>query len=60
MDDIKDWMDSNRLKMNTTKTEFIMFGSGKQLQKCTTKVLKVNNDMVPRSEIIKHHCAWLD
>ena len=24
--DIKDWMDSNRLKMNTTKTEFIMFG----------------------------------
>ena len=37
MTDIKDWMDSNRLKMNTTKTEFIMFGLKKQLQKCITK-----------------------
>ena len=27
MNDIKDWMDSNRLKMNAIKTEFIMFGS---------------------------------
>ena len=47
MDDIKDWMDSKRLKMNATKTEFIMFGSKKQLQKCTTEVHKVNDVMVP-------------
>ena len=33
--DIKAWMDSNRLKMNTAKTEFIYFGSKQQLQKCT-------------------------
>ena len=39
MNDIKDWMDSNRLKMNTVKTEFIMFGSKKQLEKCTTRAL---------------------
>ena len=45
MNDIKDGMDSNRLKMNATKTEFIMFGSKKQLQKCTTKTLKVIDDM---------------
>ena len=31
MNDIKDWMGSNRLKMNVTKTEFIMLGSKKQL-----------------------------
>ena len=60
MDDIKDWMDSNRLQMNATKTEFIMFGSKKQLQKCTTEALKVNDDMVPTSEIIKYLGAWLD
>ena len=30
---IKTWMDLNRLKMNTTKTEFIMFGSKQQLKK---------------------------
>ena len=36
-DNIKKWMDYNRLKMNTSKTEFIMFGSRQQLQKCTSK-----------------------
>ena len=60
MTDIKDWMDSNRLKMNTTKTEFIIFGLKKQLQKCTTKTLKVNDNMVPVSNTIKYLGAWLD
>ena len=59
-DDIKDWMDSNRFNMHAMKTEFIMFGSNKQLQKCTTDTLKVNDDMVPTSEIIKYLGAWLD
>ena len=45
--------------MNATKTKFIMFGSRKQLQQCTTEVLKVNNDMVPRSENIKYFGPWL-
>ena len=53
-------MDINRLKMNATKTEFIMFGSKKQLQKCTTETLKVNDDMVPISETIKYLGDWLD
>ena len=28
---INDWMNSNRLKMNASKTEFILFGSRQQL-----------------------------
>ena len=60
MNDIKDWMDSNKLKMNTTKTEFIIFGSKKQLQKCTTETLKVNDYIVPVSNTIKYLGAWLD
>ena len=60
MNDIKDWMDNNRLKMNATEMEFIMFRSKKQLQKCTTDALKVNDDMVPTSHIIKYLGAWLD
>ena len=60
MTDIKDWMNSNGLKMNTTKTEFIMFGSKKQLQKCTTETLKINDNMVPVSNTIKYIGAWLD
>ena len=60
MNDIKNWMGTNRLKMNATKTEFIMFGSKKQLHKCTIEALNVNDDMVPTSEIIKYLDAWLD
>jgi len=33
---INKWMNANKLKMNTTKTEFIMFGSNAQLKKCVT------------------------
>ena len=46
--------------MNATKTEFIMFGSKKQLQRCTTETLKVINDMVPTSDTIKYLGGWLD
>ena len=60
MNGIKDWMHSTRLNMNATKTELIMFGSRKQLQKCTTEALKVNDNMVPTSEIITYLGAWLD
>ena len=60
MNDIKYWMYSNSLNLNATKTEFIMFGSKEQLQKCTTKTLKVNDDMVPTSETFKYLGAWLD
>ena len=34
---VKNWMDHNRLKMNSNKTEFILIGSKQQLQKCYTK-----------------------
>ena len=27
LEDVKVWMDENRLKMNSSKTEFILFGS---------------------------------
>ena len=42
LDDIKAWMDVNRLKMNSSKTEFILFASRWQLQKCMTNSINVN------------------
>jgi hypothetical protein len=60
MIDIKSWMDANRLKMNATKTEFILFGSKSQLKKCVTTSLNVAGDKVERSNIIKYLGAWLD
>ena len=41
---VKHWMYTNRLKMNSTKTEFTMFGRKAHLQKCVTKNLDVPGD----------------
>ena len=38
---INSWMNLNRLQMNTSKTEFMMIGSGKQLSKCVTNNITV-------------------
>ena len=43
---IKDWMESNRLHMNTAKTDFIHFGSKAQLQKSATSSITVNGEKV--------------
>ena len=57
---IKEWMDKNRLKMNSSKTEFIMFGHRAQLNKCIRNELNVNSESVARSNEIKYLGAWLD
>ena len=45
---IKIWMDGNRLKMNDSKTEFIMFGSSKMLTKCITTDININGKRVKK------------
>ena len=50
---INSWMNLNRLQMNTSKTEFEMIGSGKQLSKCVTNNITVCNDTVEKSGIIR-------
>ena len=59
-DDIKTWMDTNRLKMNSSKTEFIVFGYKSQLEKCCVNNIRVNNDDTPRTGVIKYLGAHLD
>ena len=53
-------MDQNRLKMNEAKTKFIMFASKRQLEKCVTTSMDVNNTTVNCGPIIKYLGAWLD
>ena len=60
LDNVKTWMDQYRLKMNNGKTEFIMFASEKQLEKCVTTSTDVNSTAVNCSPIIKYLEAWLD
>ena len=43
---VKDWMDENWLKMNSSKTEIIIFGSRQQLAKTTTISMCINGDKI--------------
>ena len=60
METIKNWMDSNWLQMNTSKTELILFGSGVQLSKCVTNSIHIGSDLVERSSSIKYLGVTLD
>ena len=58
--DIKEWMDANRLKMNSDKTEFILIGSKQQLQKKSTSEIVIYGQTIERSKKIKYLGADLD
>ena len=57
---IKHWMDAVRLKMNPSKTEFILFTNQVQLEKCDTMQINVNGDLIVRTSIIHYLDAWMD
>lgn len=57
---IRDWMNENRLKMNDSKTEFIVFGSRHQLNKALITSLNVNSELVNASDSVKYLGAHLD
>ena len=58
--DVKEWMNLVKLKMNTGKTEFIIFGHSKQLEKCVTQQIDVVENMIDRSSCIHYLGAFLD
>jgi hypothetical protein len=51
---IKNWMDKNKLKMNTSKTEFLITGSRQQIAKCSIKDIIIAGDVVSRSEVMAY------
>ena len=55
---IDGWMKENHLKMNTQKTEFIVFGSRMKWSNCELNSLKVVNDTVTKTDNIKLHGSW--
>ena len=50
--DIKTWMDAVRLKLKKSKTEFIYFGSGQQLSKCSENTIRVTNEIIDRCSTV--------
>ena len=57
---LKVWMNENRLKMNTDKTEFVLFGSRSQLDKCKTKALNVDDTKIVLVDRMKYLGVILD
>ena len=57
---IEKWMQSNHLKMNNSKTEFIVFNSKHLDQYITLRSIDVNGENVQVSEVIRYLGAWLD
>ena len=57
---INNWMNVNRLKMNTDKTEFMLFGSRYHLPKCKTSSINICGDIVVKSSKNKLLGVWLD
>ncbi|CAG2199519.1 unnamed protein product [Mytilus edulis] len=57
---INTWMNSNKLKMNNAKTEFILFGSRQQLSKCQTKEIIICGDVIKSKTCIRYLGAFLD
>ena len=54
------WRNQNRLKINTDKTGFILFGSQQHLHKCSTKNINVCGNLVKCSEKIRLLGTWHD
>lgn len=60
MEDIQHWMDSNRLKFNPAKTEFIYFGSRNSLNKTLKHSVKISRTMIHRTETVKYLGITMD
>lgn len=54
------WMNLNRLQLNSSKTEFIKFGSSTQLQKCIIEGIDIIDTHVNESISIKYLGVHLD
>ena len=60
MGEVQVWMEENQLKLNSDKTEFILFGSRQMISKCITTNRKVNGHTIDGSIMVKYLGAWLD
>ena len=60
LDEIKLWMYSNKLKLNESKTDCIVIGNTKQIDKVTCDVLKVGSSDIITSKNIKNLGVYID
>ena len=54
LEKVKEWMALNKLKMNDTKTEAILFGNSVQLKKCQTTCIRVGTSNTEFQQCTKY------
>ena len=61
LDDVKEWMSTSKLKLNPDKTEFIIFGSKRQLDKLKAcfPINILGNSLCP-ADSVKNLGVWFD
>ena len=57
---LQEWMDSNKLKLNDSKTEFVIFGSAARLSKVTTETISIGDERIPASSSVDNIGAYMD
>ena len=60
IDDLRNWMISHRLFIQSTKTEFIIIGSPQQLSKVSINKLRVGEVMISPVSAVRDLGSWLD
>jgi len=60
LNNIQNWMSANRLKMNPSKTEVVIFGSKSSIDKNSVNSINVAGDEIRASRCIKYLGAQLD
>ena len=57
---IAEWMYANRLKLNMDKTEYITFGTRRQLEKVSFSSINVCDTTIKSSPTVRNLCVHLD
>ena len=60
IDDVKNWMLNDKLKLNDDKTEFLLIGTQQQLAKVNLDTLRVGNVHITQSCEVKSLGCWFD
>ena len=58
--ELRVWMNKNRLKLNDSKTEFIVFGSASILKKVKTKVIQIGEEQITAVTSVRNIGAYMD
>ena len=57
---VRDWMTGSKLKMNDDKTECMLIGTRQQLAKVSLEIIKVGENSIPPSQIVKNLGTLMD